>query len=92
MPNPATVEAVVLHAADGSLRLAVEVEVEVEVDLEVEACGVCLADLHILDSELDGGLQAPALPPIPGHRIVAQGPCDLRHGRFEGAAVVCAPG
>ncbi|NBB91690.1 MAG: zinc-binding alcohol dehydrogenase family protein [Gammaproteobacteria bacterium] len=34
--------------------------------LEVEACGLCRTDLHILDGELD----SPRLPLIPGHQIV----------------------
>lgn len=36
--------------------------------LRVEACGVCRTDLHILDGELD----EPALPLIPGHQIVGR--------------------
>ncbi|MWD27367.1 zinc-binding alcohol dehydrogenase family protein [Aquicoccus sp. SCR17] len=39
-----------------------------QVRLKVEACGVCRTDLHILDGELD----APALPLIPGHEIVGR--------------------
>jgi propanol-preferring alcohol dehydrogenase len=34
--------------------------------LDVHACGVCRTDLHILDGELD----RPKLPLIPGHQIV----------------------
>jgi propanol-preferring alcohol dehydrogenase len=34
--------------------------------LRVRACGVCRTDLHIVDSELEGG----RLPVIPGHQIV----------------------
>ncbi|WP_445353964.1 zinc-dependent alcohol dehydrogenase family protein [Natronospira bacteriovora] len=34
--------------------------------LKVEACGICRTDLHILDGELD----TPSLPLIPGHQIV----------------------
>ncbi len=37
-----------------------------EVRLRVLACGVCRTDLHILDGELD----EPKLPLIPGHEIV----------------------
>jgi propanol-preferring alcohol dehydrogenase len=37
-----------------------------QVLLKVEACGVCRTDLHILDGELD----RPVLPLIPGHEIV----------------------
>lgn len=34
--------------------------------IRVQACGVCRTDLHIVDGELD----RPALPLIPGHQIV----------------------
>lgn len=34
-----------------------------EVLVKVEACGICLSDVHLLD----GTLQAPALPVVPGH-------------------------
>jgi len=37
-----------------------------QVLLKVEACGVCRTDLHIIDGELD----SPVLPLIPGHEIV----------------------
>ena len=39
-----------------------------EVLIEVEACGVCRTDLHLVDGEL----QNPALPIIPGHEIVGR--------------------
>lgn len=39
-----------------------------EVRLEVLACGVCRTDLHIIDGELD----KPILPLIPGHEIVGR--------------------
>ncbi len=39
-----------------------------EVLLEVEACGVCRTDLHVIDGELEH----PALPVIPGHQIVGR--------------------
>jgi len=35
--------------------------------LRVRACGVCRTDLHIVDGELD----VPRLPVVPGHQIVA---------------------
>jgi len=35
--------------------------------LRVQACGVCRTDLHIFDGELE----APRLPLVPGHQIVA---------------------
>jgi len=37
-----------------------------EVRLRVEACGVCRTDLHIIE----GDLQLPKLPLVPGHQIV----------------------
>src|SRR5713226_2306913 len=37
-----------------------------EVLIHVRACGVCRTDLHILDGELD----TPRLPLVPGHEIV----------------------
>ena len=39
-----------------------------EVLLRVSACGVCRTDLHVVDGELD----APALPLVPGHEIVGR--------------------
>jgi propanol-preferring alcohol dehydrogenase len=39
-----------------------------EVLLEVRACAVCRTDLHIVDGELD----SPKLPLVPGHQIVGQ--------------------
>jgi alcohol dehydrogenase, propanol-preferring len=39
-----------------------------EVLLEVAACGLCRTDLHILDGELD----EPKLPLVPGHQIVGR--------------------
>jgi len=51
-----------------------------EVLLRVLACGVCRTDLHILDGELE----APKLPLVPGHEIVGQ---VVRAGaRVEGIA------
>jgi propanol-preferring alcohol dehydrogenase len=37
-----------------------------QVQLEVHACAVCRTDLHVLDGELD----RPKLPLVPGHQIV----------------------
>ncbi|HRO14420.1 MAG TPA: alcohol dehydrogenase catalytic domain-containing protein [Paracoccus sp. (in: a-proteobacteria)] len=42
-----------------------------EVLIRVEACGVCRADLHIVDGELAG----PRLPLVPGHEIVGRVEC-----------------
>ena len=39
-----------------------------EVRLMIEACGVCRTDLHILDGELN----EPVLPLVPGHEIVGR--------------------
>ena len=36
--------------------------------LEVSACGVCRTDLHILDGEVE----VPRTPVVPGHQIVAR--------------------
>jgi propanol-preferring alcohol dehydrogenase len=36
--------------------------------LRVKACGVCRTDLHIVDGELEG----PKLPLVPGHQIVGE--------------------
>src|SRR5260370_41464566 len=37
-----------------------------EVGLRVRACGVCRTDLHVVDGEL----QEPRLPLVPGHQIL----------------------
>ncbi len=39
-----------------------------ELMIEVKACGVCRTDLHVVDGELEH----PALPIIPGHEIVGR--------------------
>ncbi|MCB1842653.1 MAG: zinc-dependent alcohol dehydrogenase family protein [Halioglobus sp.] len=39
-----------------------------ELLIRVKACGICRTDLHVLD----GDLNAPALPLIPGHQIVGE--------------------
>ncbi len=62
--------AMMLHAAHEPLRLA-EVAAPPqpgprELLIRVRACGVCRTDLHILDGELD----KPKLPLVPGHEIV----------------------
>lgn len=41
---------------------------ETQVLIRVEACGVCRTDLHVVD----GDLQQPKLPLIPGHEIVGR--------------------
>jgi alcohol dehydrogenase, propanol-preferring len=60
--------AMVLERAREPLRLLELPEPEPlagEVLIRVEACGVCRTDLHILDGELD----EPKLPLVPGHQI-----------------------
>jgi propanol-preferring alcohol dehydrogenase len=57
-----------------------------EIRIRVEACGVCRTDLHVVDGELDN----PRLPIIPGHEIVGRidaigaGVTDLRLGERVG--------
>jgi propanol-preferring alcohol dehydrogenase len=61
----------VLHAAGGSLRLEelpVPEPAPGQVLLRVRACAVCRTDLHIVDGELD----RPKLPLVPGHMIVGE--------------------
>src|SRR5947209_8461433 len=56
-----------------------------QVLIEVAACGVCRTDLHIVDGELD----RPKLPLVPGHQIVGR---VVRGGeRFESGARVGVP-
>src|SRR3954467_7460398 len=61
---------VLQRAGDGlSLReVATPVPGDGQVLLRVRACGVCRTDLHIVDGELD----RPKLPLVPGHQIVAR--------------------
>ena len=57
-----------------------------EIRVAVAACGVCRTDLHVVDGELDD----PRLPIIPGHEIVGRidaigaGVTDLRLGERVG--------
>src|SRR5215212_2653430 len=63
--------AMVLHRAGGKLslrELAIPVAGHRQVLLRVRACGVCRTDLHIVDGELD----RPKLPLVPGHQIVGE--------------------
>jgi alcohol dehydrogenase, propanol-preferring len=80
--------AMVLEAAGSPLRLAELPDPEPgpgEVLLQVAACAVCRTDLHILDGELD----QPKLPLVPGHQIVAR---VLRGGeRFQEGERVGVP-
>jgi propanol-preferring alcohol dehydrogenase len=63
--------AMLLRAAPGRL-LAVDLPSGEpgpgQVALDVHACGVCRTDLHIVDGELD----RPKLPLVPGHQIVGR--------------------
>src|ERR1700682_740500 len=56
--------------------------------LRVRACGVCRTDLHVVDGELD----APKLPLVPGHEIVGE-VVDLGEGavRFVAGERVGVP-
>lgn len=59
----------VLHAAGEPLREEERPVPEAgpgQVLLRVAACGICRTDLHVVDGELD----RPALPLVPGHQIV----------------------
>ncbi len=62
--------AMMLDAAHGKLRLEERASPPEagprEVLIRVHACGVCRTDLHIVDGELE----APKLPLVPGHEIV----------------------
>src|SRR3954451_12750959 len=72
--------AMVLEAARTPLREAELPDPEPgrgQVALEVHACAVCRTDLHIVDGELD----RPKLPLVPGHQIVATVASDGE--RFE---------
>ena len=55
----------------GLLRLATRLRPEPkpgEVLIEVSACGVCRADLHVVE----GDLKDPKQPIVPGHEIVGR--------------------
>jgi len=61
--------AMVLEKANQPLQLkkvSVPKPAAHQVQLKVLACGICRTDLHILDGELD----EPVLPLIPGHQII----------------------
>ncbi|WP_073101620.1 zinc-dependent alcohol dehydrogenase family protein [Pollutimonas bauzanensis] len=63
--------AMVLHRPGDRLRLerlARPVAGPGQIQIRVEACGVCRTDLHLIDGELDD----PILPIVPGHEIVGR--------------------
>jgi len=65
------VRAMVLEAPRSRLRPADLPEPQPgagELLLEVAACGICRTDLHVVDGELE----RPKLPLVPGHQIVAR--------------------
>jgi propanol-preferring alcohol dehydrogenase len=71
--------AMVLHAAREPLVLADLPRPEPDAGqllLRVRACGVCRTDLHIVDGELD----RPKLPLVPGHQIVGEADDGRRFG------------
>src|SRR6184192_3239723 len=69
---------VLRHAGERlSLREVAEpIAAEGQVLLRVRACGVCRTDLHIVDGELD----RPKLPLVPGHQIVGEAEDGRRLG------------
>ena len=81
--------AMVLDAAKTPLREAELPDpepAEGQVLLEVHACAVCRTDLHVVDGELD----KPKLPLVPGHQIVGR-VLVTSGGRFERGARVGVP-
>ncbi|WP_461521497.1 zinc-dependent alcohol dehydrogenase family protein [Porticoccus sp.] len=68
---PTTMRAMVFHSVGQPLQLS-EVPVPKPMPdqllIQVKACGICRTDLHIVDGELD----EPGLPLIPGHQIVGE--------------------
>jgi propanol-preferring alcohol dehydrogenase len=71
--------AMVLGRAGEKLSLrevAMPIPVDGQVLLHVRACGVCRTDLHIVDGELD----RPKLPLVPGHQIVGEAEDGRRLG------------
>jgi alcohol dehydrogenase, propanol-preferring len=72
-------QAMVLDHAGETLSLrevAIPVPGDGQVLLRVRACGVCRTDLHIVDGELD----RPKLPLVPGHQIVGEAEDGRRLG------------
>ena len=72
-------QAMVLRHAGERLsvgEVAMPVAAKGQVLLRVRACGVCRTDLHIVDGELD----RPKLPLVPGHQIVGEAEDGRRLG------------
>lgn len=68
---PATMRAMVFHGVGQPLQMRqvpVSEPAPDQVLIRVKACGICRTDLHIVDGELD----EPVLPLIPGHQIVGE--------------------
>ena len=63
--------AMVMHKPGAALRLE-QLDIPTpsagQVLIRVTACGICRTDLHVLDGELN----QPTLPLIPGHQIVGR--------------------
>ncbi|MGZ3755522.1 MAG: zinc-dependent alcohol dehydrogenase family protein [Mucilaginibacter sp.] len=71
MELPDVMHAMVLEAPGKLLvykELPVPEPAQLQVLIKVIACGVCRTDLHIMDGELDH----PKLPLIPGHEIIGE--------------------
>jgi propanol-preferring alcohol dehydrogenase len=68
---PSTMKAMIFERVGDPLRLT-ELEIPEcgpgQVLIEVAACGVCRTDLHVVD----GDLEQPKLPLVPGHEIVGR--------------------
>ncbi|MEE4302555.1 MAG: zinc-dependent alcohol dehydrogenase family protein [Wenzhouxiangella sp.] len=85
-PVPETMRAMVFEGADRPLQMqdvaVPAIDADDQVLVRVEACGLCRTDLHIIDGELD----KPKLPLVPGHQIVGRvvaagdGACDISVG------------
>lgn len=68
---PTTMHAMVLESVKKPLvytTLPVPTTASTQILVKVMACGVCRTDLHIVDGELD----SPKLPLVPGHEIVGE--------------------
>jgi propanol-preferring alcohol dehydrogenase len=69
--DPTRMRAMVLHRPDEALRLEerpVPEPEDGEILVRVAACGVCRTDLHVVDGDLD----SPRLPLVPGHEVVGR--------------------